>query len=198
MPSDDLLHELSARERETAIETVERRLPPSARVSVYLFQPISASGLRDESPGVLWDVGPLPPGLGAAPRELLYQCAEAGRTGSFLQSASECTRRVPQTTCIDASAFRSYRTRNGHEAARRAQIQVEQARHGFRARVADGPPQGYFIHHHALAPSVQSLTSLSSGPLPVLGKIFTVTEEEAPLELHEYSNLVDYAILSLR
>ena len=185
---------LAARERDAANETVERRIPAGARVSVYLYQPLTAPGLPPDSPGVLWDVGPLPAAAATAPRDLLYQCAEAGRTGSFLQSAAECTRRVPQTTCIDSAAFRSYRSRNTNEDARRAQIGVEQARHGFRARVADGPPQGSFIHHLALAPSVQSFSSLSSGRLPVLGTIFTVTSEEAPLELHEYSNLVDYAI----
>ena len=185
---------LAARERDAANETVERRIPASARVSVYLYQPLTAPGLRADSPGVLWDVGPLPATAPTAPRDLLYQCAEAGRTGSFLQSAAECTRRVPQTTCIDPAAFRSYRSRNTDEGARRTQIAVEQARHGFRARVADGPPQGSFIHHLALAPSVQSFSSLSSRRLPVLGTIFTVTSEEAPLELHEYSNLVDYAI----
>jgi hypothetical protein len=194
MPMVEPLALLSARERDAAIEIVERRIPPSARVSVYLYQPLAAPGLLPDSPGVLWDVGPLPAATATVSRDLLYQCAEAGRTGSFLQSAAECTRRVPQTTCIDPAAFRSYRSRNGNEASRRAQISVEQARHGFRARVADGPPQGSFIHHLALAPSVQSFSSLSSGRLPVLGTIFTVTPEEAPLELHEYTNLVDYAI----
>ena len=186
--------EIAARERAAATETVERLLPPSARVSVYLYQPVTAAGLRPTSPGVLWDIGPRPAGTETVSRELLYQCAEAGRTGSFLQSAAECTRRVPQTSCIDAAAFRSYRSCNGDAAARVAQITVEQARHGFRSRAADGPPQGYFIHHLALAPSVQSFAALTSARLPVLGTIFTVTAEEAPLERHEYSNLVDYAI----
>ena len=188
------LLEIAARERAAATDTVERLLPPTARVSVYLYQPVCARGLRPASPGVLWDVGPLPAESASVPRDRLYQCAEAGRTGSFLQSADECTRRVPQTTCIDASAFRSYRSFNGDESARRAQISVEQARHGFRTRSADGPPQGYFIHHLALAPSVQSFSSLASARLPVLGTIFTVTAEEAPRALREYSNLVDYAI----
>jgi len=194
MPVVDPLLLLSARERDAAIETIEQRIPPGARVSVYLYQPLTAPGLLPDSPGVLWDVGPLPTAQSSVSRNVLYQCAEAGRTGSFLQSASECTRRVPQTTCIDQAAFRSYRSRNGSDVVRRAQIGVEQARHGFRARVADGPPQGSFIHHLALAPSVQSFSSLSNGRLPVLGTIFTVTEEEVPLALHEYSNLVDYAI----
>jgi hypothetical protein len=188
------LNDIALRERIAATETVGRLLPADARVSVYLFQPVSAAGLRDESPGVLWDVGPLPLPVAAIPRDHLYQCAEAGRTGSFLQSAAECTRRVPQSTCIDASASRSYRSYNGSEAARRAQIAVEQARHGFRSRHADGPPQGAYIHHLALAPSVQDFTSLASGRLPVLGTIFTVTAEESPRDLREYSNLVDYAI----
>jgi hypothetical protein len=191
--TDDLLG-IAQRERIAATETLDRLLPASARVSVYLYQPVSAAGLRPTSPGVLWDIGPTPVAAGAVERALLYQCAEAGRTGSFLQSAAECTRRVPQTTCIDAAAARSYRGCNGLEASRRAQIAVEQARHGFRSRTPDGPPQGYFIHHLALAPSVESFSALSSARLPVLGTIFTVTADEAPLELHEYSNLVDYAI----
>lgn len=190
----DRMTDIAARERAAATETVERLLPPSARVSVYLYQPVTAPGLRSTSPGVLWDIGPRPAGTETVSRELLYQCAEAGRTGSFLQSAAECTRRVPQTTCIDAAAFRSYRSCNGDAAARVAQIAVEQARHGFRSRAADGPPQGYFIHHLALAPSVQSFAALTSARLPVLGTIFTVTAEEVPLERREYSNLVDYAI----
>ena len=190
----DHLSEIAERERAAATETVERLLPSGARVSVYLYQPVTAPGLRPASPGVLWDVGPLPVASVGISRDLLYQCGEAGRTGSFLQSAAECTRRVPQTTCIDAAAFRSYRSYNGNDAARLAQIGVEQARHGFRARASDGPPQGFFIHHLALAPSVQSFSSLASARLPVLGTIFTVTAEEAPLQLREYSNLVDYAI----
>jgi hypothetical protein len=190
----ECLPEIARRERAAATEIVERLLPSTARVSVYLYQPVTANGLRPSSPGVLWDVGPLPVATAGTSRDLLYQCGEAGRTGSFLQSAAECTRRVPQTTCIDAGAFRSYRSYNGAEAARRAQIGVEQSRYGFRTRAADGPPQGYFIHHLALSPSVQSFSSLASARLPVLGTIFTVTAEEVPLELHEYSNLVDYAI----
>ena len=193
-PPPSPLAALAARERAAATETVERLLLADARVSVYLFQPVAAEGLRPASPGVLWDVGPLPAAAQDTPRELLYQCAEAGRTGSFLQSAAECTRRVPQTTCIDAAASRSYRTFNGAEPARRAQIAVEQARHGFRSRSPDGPPQGTFIHHLALAPSVQNFTSLATGRVPVLGTIFTVSADDAPRGLHEYSNLVDYAI----
>lgn len=188
------LAEIAARERLALTDTVGRLLPPSTRVSVYLYQPTTAPGLRPESPGVLWDVGPLPTEQQSAPRELLYQCAEAGRTGSFLQSAEECTRRVPQTTCIDRGAARSYRAFNGVEASRRAQIAVERARHGFHTRTEDGPPEGYFIHHLALAPSAQSFTALATGRLPVLGTIFTVTDEEHPVDRHEYSNLVDYAI----
>ena len=106
-PVPESLLEIAARERAAAADTVERLLPGSARVSVYLYQPVTAPGLRPSSPGVFWDVGPAPSGTVPA-RELLYQCAEAGRTGSFLQSASECTRRVPQTTCIDAADARSY------------------------------------------------------------------------------------------
>jgi len=193
-PCPTPLSAIAARERAAATETVERLVPADARVSVYLFQPVVAEGLRSVSPGVLWDVGPLPEVVRDTPRELLYQCAEAGRTGSFLQSAAECTRRVPQTTCIDADASRSYRTYNGVADVRRAQIAVEQARHGFKSRVADGPPQGAFIHHLALAPSVQSFTSLTSGRVPVLGTIFTVTADDAPRDVREYSNLVDYAI----
>jgi len=71
---------------------------------------------------------------------------------------------------------------------------VEHARHGFRSRVVDGPPQGAFIHHLALAPSVQDFTSLATGRVPVLGATFNVTADESPRDLHEYSNLVDYAI----
>lgn len=194
MSNTDPLLLLAARERDAAIETVEQRIPATARVSIYLYQPLAADGLLADSPGVLWDVGPLPGDSAATPRSLLYQCAEAGRTGSFLQSASECTRRVPQTSCIDQGAFRSYRSRNRSDEVRRAQIAVEQARHGFASRATDGPPQGSFIHHLALSPSVQSFASLSSGRLPVLGTIFTVTEDEVPIERLEYSNLVDYAI----
>jgi hypothetical protein len=194
MSSIDRLSDIAARERAAVTDTIGRLLPASTRVSVYLYQPVTAAGLRPESPGVLWDVGPLPPDQHAASRELLYQCAEAGRTGSFLQSAEECTRRVPQTTCIDRAAARSYRAFNGLEESRRAQIAVEQARHGFRARTADGPPEGYFIHHLALAPGAQSFAALASGRVPVLGTIFTVTDEEHPVDRHEYSNLVDYAI----
>ncbi|HEY4320653.1 MAG TPA: hypothetical protein VGM77_05675 [Gemmatimonadales bacterium] len=190
----DRLLEIARQERVAAADTVERLLPATAPVSVYLYQPTSAEGLRPESPGVLWDIGPLPERAAPVPRDLLYQCAEAGRTGSFLQSAVECTRRVPQTTRIDAAAARSYRAFNGNADARCAQIAIEQARHGFASRVLDGPPTGYFIHHLALAPSVQSFTALTSARLPVLGTIFTVTEEAAPLERREYSNLVDYAI----
>jgi hypothetical protein len=101
---------------------------------------------------------------------------------------------VPQTSCIDRGAARSYRAFNSSEASRRAQIAVEQSRHGFRSRSVDGPPESYFIHHLALAPSAQSFGALASGRLPVLGTIFTVTEEEHPVDRHEYSNLVDYAI----
>lgn len=190
----DHLLDIARRERRAATETVERLLPATARVSVYLFQPVAVEGLREHSPGVLWDVGPLPAGIPPAARDQLYQCAEAGRTGSFLQSAAECSRRVPQTTCIDATAARSYRSSNASESARRAQIAVEQSRHGFKSRQPDGPPQGVFIHHLALAPSVQDFTSLATGRLPVLGTIFTVTADESPRDLHEYSNLVDYAI----
>jgi hypothetical protein len=194
MTSFDRLSEIAERERAAVTDTVGRLLPSSTRVSVYLYQPVAAEGLRPDSPGVLWDVGPLPDDQLATPRHALYQCAEAGRTGSFLQSAEECTRRVPQSSCIDRGAARSYRAFNGIEAARRAQIAVEQARHRFRSRSADGPPEGYFIHHLALAPSAQSFGALASGRLPVLGTIFTVTEEEHPVDRHEYSNLVDYAI----
>jgi hypothetical protein len=188
------LDQIARSERSAATDIVSQLLPPEARVSVYLFQPIIAAGLRPESPGALWDIGPLPPAVAATDRDMLYQCAEAGRTGSFLQSATECTRRVPQTSCIDRAASRSYRHCTAEVDVRRAQIAVEQQRYGFRTKSPDGPPEGYFIHHLALAPSVQSFWSLSSGRLPVLGTIFTVTADEAPIALHEYSNLVDYAI----
>jgi hypothetical protein len=187
------LDAIAARERAAATDFVENLLPADAKVSVYLYQPIAAAGLRRESPGVLHDIGPLPIPV-TARRELLYQCAEAGRTGSFLQSAADCTRRVPQTTEIDARASASYRTFNGRSDSRKAQIAVERARHGFATQRDDGPPVGWFIHHLALAPSAHSFTALSTGRLPVLGTIFTVSKHRKPVEMHEYSNLVDYAI----
>ena len=193
MPTDPLLA-IAATERATATDFVENLLPADAKVSVYLYQPIAAPGLRAASPGALYDIGPVPGPAGHVNRELLYQCAEAGRTGSFLQSAGDCTRRVPQTTQIDEGASRSYRSFNGRADARRAQIAVEQARHGFASPRDDGPPLGWYIHHLALAPSVHSFAALSSGRIPVLGTIFTVTKHRKPVDRHEYSNLVDYAI----
>jgi hypothetical protein len=193
-PDSDRLLTIAARERASATEFVENLLPREAKVSVYLYQPIAAAGLRPESPGVLHDIGPLPAAIAEAKRELLYQCAEAGRTGSFLQSAADCTRRVPQTTEIDVRASASYRSFNGLVASRKAQIAVERARHGFETQRDDGPPVGWYIHHLALAPSVHSFSALSTGRIPVLGTIFTVTKQKKPVELHEYSNLVDYAI----
>lgn len=189
-----LLPSIAAAERATATDFVENLLPPDAKVSVYLYQPIAAAGLRAASPGVLHDIGPLPDPTGRVNRDLLYQCAEAGRTGSFLQSAEDCTRRVPQTTQIDDAASRSYRSFNGRADVCRAQIAVEQARHGFQSPRDDGPPVGWYIHHLALAPSVHSFAALSSGRIPVLGTIFTVTKHRRPVDRHEYSNLVDYAI----
>lgn len=190
----DHLQKIAADERESAREFVEDLLPADARVSVYLFQPVTADGLRDVSPGALFDIGPLPASVAQTDRSLLYQCAEAGRTGSFLQSADDCTRRVPQTTEIDKQAYKSYRSFNGCDESRRAQIAVERARHGFEPQTDDGPPMGWHIHHLALAPSVHSFTALSTGRIPVLGTVFTVTKEARPDHLREYSNLVDYAI----
>lgn len=189
----DRLQKIASEERASSREFVEDLLPADARVSVYLFQPIFASGLRSASPGVLFDIGPVPAAAEHVDRDLLYQCAEAGRTGSFLQSADDCTRRVPQTTEIDRQAYDSYRAFNGCEAARRAQIAVERARHGFTPQTDEGPPMGWHIHHLALAPSVHSFTALATGRIPVLGTVFTVTQEARP-DLREYSNLVDYAI----
>ena len=185
---------IAARERAAATEFAENLLPPDAKVSVYLYQPITAPGLRPGSPGVLYDVGPLPMAAAGAKRDLLYQCAEAGRTGSFLQSAADCTRRVPHTTEIDDRASASYRSFNGLAESRRAQIAVERARHGFETGRNDGPPVGWYIHHLALAPRVHSFSALATGRIPVLGTIFTVTKQKKPAELNEYSNLVDYAI----
>ena len=185
---------IAARERAAATEFAENLLPPDAKVSVYLYQPITAPGLRPGSPGVLYDVGPLPMAAAGAKRDLLYQCAEAGRTGSFLQSAADCTRRVPHTTEIDDRASASYRSFNGLAESRRAQIAVERARHGFETGRNDGPPIGWYIHHLALAPRVHSFSALGTGRIPVLGTIFTVTKQKKPVELNEYSNLVDYAI----
>ncbi|MFI5310515.1 MAG: hypothetical protein ACHQQ3_04745 [Gemmatimonadales bacterium] len=190
----DRLQEIASDERESAREFVEELLPADARVSVYLFQPVIAEGLRPESPGVLFDIGPAPASVGHVDRGLLYQCAEAGRTGSFLQSADDCTRRVPQTTEIDRQAYASYRSFNGCEAARRAQIAVERERHGFEPQTDDGPPMGWHIHHLALAPRVHSFSALATGRIPVLGTVFTVTKEAKPDHRREYSNLVDYAI----
>jgi hypothetical protein len=185
---------IAERERAAATDFVSSVLRPDARVSVYLYQPVSATGLRAESPGALFDIGPLPPPVADTDREYLYQCAEAGRTGSFLQSAADCTRRVPQTTQIDEAASTSYRAFNGCAASREAQIAVEQARHGFTSLRRDGPPVGAYIHHLALSPSVHGFEIVATGRLPVLGTIFTVTRERKPVSLHEYSNLVDYAI----
>ena len=193
-PRDPRLMPIADVERAAVAEFVENLLPPEAKVSVYLYQPIAAPGLRPESPGVLHDIGPLPAGATATPRDLLYQCAQAGRTGSFLQSAEDCTRRVPQTTQIDERASESYRSFNRRADVRRAQIAVERARHGFETQRDDGPPVGWYIHHLALAPSVHSFAALSTGRIPVLGTIFTVTRHRKPTDLHEYSNLVDYAI----
>jgi hypothetical protein len=192
--SPERLDAIAAQERLAASEFAERILPADTRVSVYLFQPIAAAGLRSASPGALWDIGPLPAAVAGTPRDLLYTCAESGRTGSFLQSGDECTRRVPQTTRINSAAFSSYRSSNGDAAVRRAQIAVEAARHGFSPRSPDGPPEGYHIHHLALAPSVQSFAAVSSGRIPVLGTIFSLTKDRDPDSLHEYANLVDYAI----
>lgn len=194
MTDPDRLAAIAAQERLAATEFVERILPADTRVSVYLFQPVAAPGLRPESPGVLWDIGPVPTSARDAPRECLYTCAESGRTGSFLQSGEECTRRVPQTTRINAAASASYRQCNRDARVRRAQIAVEAARHGFTPRAPDGPPEGSHIHHLALAPSVQSFAAVSSGRIPVLGTIFALTKERDPRDLHEYANLVDYAI----
>lgn len=185
---------IAERERAAATDFVASVLRPDARVSVYLYQPIGAPGLRAESPGALFDIGPVPPAADETERRYLYQCAEAGRTGSFLQSAEDCTRRVPQTTQIDAAASTSYRAFNGCAESREAQIAVEEARHGFTSPRRDGPPVGSFIHHLALAPSVHGFETVATGRLPVLGTIFTVTTERKPVALHEYSNLVDYAI----
>ena len=194
MKQPDLLTSIAHHERVAATDFAERLLPPDTRVSVYLFQPVAAPGLRAESPGALWDIGPLPTAVRDTPRDLLYTCAESGRTGSFLQSGDECTRRVPQTTRINAAAATSYRSSNRDVAVRRAQITVEAARHGFTPRNPDGPPEGCHIHHLALAPSVQSFAAVSSGRIPVLGTIFTLTRERDPHAMHEYANLVDYAI----
>lgn len=188
------LDAIAIQERLAVTAFAERILPPETRVSVYLFQPVRAPGLRPESPGVLWDIGPVPPAAGNVSRDHLYTCAESGRTGSFLQSGEECTRRVPQTTRINAGASASYRSCNRDPAVRRAQIAVEAARHGFTPRHGDGPPEGYHIHHLALAPSVQSFDAVSSGRIPVLGTIFALTKQPAPYDTHEYANLVDYAI----
>jgi hypothetical protein len=188
------LDAIATQERLAATAFAERILPPDTRVSVYLFQPVAAPGLRPESPGVLWDIGPLPPGANHVSRDLLYTCAESGRTGSFLQSGEECTRRVPQTTRINAAAAASYRSSNRDAAVRRAQIAVEAARHHFSPKLGDGPPEGFHIHHLALAPSVQSFAAVSSGRIPVLGTIFALTKERDPQDAHEYANLVDYAI----
>jgi hypothetical protein len=185
---------IAERERAAATDFVSSVLHPDARVSVYLYQPISATGLRVESPGALFDIGPLPPAVADTDRGYLYQCAEAGRTGSFLQSAEDCTRRVPQTTQIDEAASNSYRAFNGCAASREAQIAVEASRHGFTSPRRDGPPVGAYIHHLALSPSVHGFEMVAAGRLPVLGTIFTVTHERKPVSLHEYSNLVDYAI----
>ncbi|HEX3927887.1 MAG TPA: hypothetical protein VHW65_07810 [Gemmatimonadales bacterium] len=195
MSEAEMLQAIAQAERAAAVDTVARLLPAESRVSVYLFQPLGAAGLRPESPGVLWDIGPLPGAHAGVSRDLLYQCAEAGRTGSFLQSAAECTRRMPQTTRINRQAFDSYRSFNSVGAARRAQIAVEQARHGFQSKAPDGPPEGYFIHHLALSPGVQSFHTISTGRLPVLGIVFTVSRADAPVDRHEYTNLVDYALL---
>jgi hypothetical protein len=101
---------------------------------------------------------------------------------------------VPQTTLIDRTAYDSYRTFNGDDAIRRAQINVEAARHGFAPQTSDGPPMGWHIHHLALAPRVHAFHALHTGRIPVLGTVFTVTEDAQPATRHEYSNLVDYAI----
>lgn len=190
----DRLQQIASEERASSREFVEDLLPADARVSVYLFQPVFEAGLRAASPGVLYDIGPVPSAVEHLDRALLYQCAEAGRTGSFLQSADDCTQRVPQTTEIDRQAYESYRAFNGRTEARRAQIAVESARHGFAPQTDDGPPMGWHIHHLALAPSVHSFTALATGRIPVLGTVFTVTKEARPDHLREYSNLVDYAI----
>jgi hypothetical protein len=181
-------------ERAAITEFAERLLPPDTRVSVYLYQPVAAPGLRPESPGTLWDIGPLPRAVQDTSRDLLYTCAESGRTGSFLQSGDECTRRVPQTSRINAAAAESYRSCNRDSAVRRAQIAVEAARHAFEAKNPDGPPEGFHIHHLALAPGAQSFDAVATGRIPVLGTIFALTKEKEPFEKHEYANLVDYAI----
>jgi hypothetical protein len=194
MTDSSRISSIAQAERAAVTEFAERLLPPDTRVSVYLYQPVAAPGLREESPGTLWDIGPVPPGASSVARELLYTCAESGRTGSFLQSGDECTRRVPQTTRINAAAADSYRSYNRDNAVRRAQIAVEAARHGFEAKNPDGPPEGFHIHHLALAPGAQSFDAVASGRIPVLGTIFALTKERDPHDRHEYANLVDYAI----
>jgi hypothetical protein len=190
---DDRLDAIAGEERDAVSDFVAEILPRDARVSVYLFQPVHVNGLREASPGALFDVGPVPAGV-HVDADSLYQCAEAGRTGSFLQSSEDCTRRVPQTTLIDRTAYDSYRDYNGDAAVRRAQIEVEAARYGFEPQTSDGPPMGWHIHHLALAPGVHTFHALHTGRIPVLGTVFTVTEEPLPSTRHEYSNLVDYAI----
>jgi hypothetical protein len=70
---------IADRERAAATDFVSSVLRPDARVSVYLYKPVTAAGLRAESPGALFDIGPLPPAVADTDREYLYQCAEAGR-----------------------------------------------------------------------------------------------------------------------
>src|SRR5262245_23758536 len=84
------LDAIAMEELDTLSDLVAEILPGDARVSVYLFQPGHVNGLRVASPGALFDAGPLPDGIN--PDEgPLFQCAEAGRTGSFLQSPEDCT-----------------------------------------------------------------------------------------------------------
>lgn len=195
-PTSPLL-DVARQERQSATAFVEELLPRDARISVYLFQPLRRDELLDDSPGTLYDVGPIPGTAHNVPRDLLYTCAKAGRTGSFLQSAGHCLSRTQQTAEIDQAAARDFRERNPPREVREAQIAVESARYGFNADTRDGPPVGRFIHHLALAPSVHSFEVLETRRTPVLGTVFTLTSDrdERRLEdIREYSNLVDYAM----
>ncbi|MEP6780129.1 MAG: hypothetical protein ABJC26_09590, partial [Gemmatimonadaceae bacterium] len=191
------LMEVAEQERASATAFVEGLLPCEARISVYLFQPLRRPELLEDSPGTLYDVGPVPASAAAVERDLLFTCAKAGRTGSFLQSADHCLSRTQQTAEIDQAAARDFRRRNAPRDIREAQIAVESARYGFQAESRDGPPIGRFIHHLALAPSVHSFEVLATRRIPVLGTVFTLTRSNDAEELkavREYSNLVDYAM----
>jgi len=203
-PSPRALHPLEVlaqQEREDARSRLRRILPVDAKVSVYLFQPLGCDGLRDESPGPLFDVGPHPAAAGITEPDTVHTCAASGKTGLFLLNQEHCLSRFPKSDEIDVSAVSNYRQANS-AIARSADFRVQQARYripvGEASKPGGGdpvPPKGWWIHHLALAPLVNAFDLPVWRRTPVLGTIFTLTKEEQSardVQVPEYSNLIDY------